>query len=59
MVRIWSAVSGVELRCLEGQDSGSCGVAFSADGSTLAACGIDNDVRLWDLPAILPAKPDR
>jgi WD40 repeat protein len=60
-VEIWSATTGQKLGCLDTPRGRIRGVAFSPDGTTLVATGLDNDLRIWklsDLPsAETEAKP--
>jgi WD40 repeat protein len=62
LVSVWDAATGRELRRLEDPsetfpgrtDSLRC-LAFSPDGTTLAAAGSDGEIRLWDLGGSNPA----
>ena len=46
-VRLWDSVSGRMIRQLEGATSPVNSVAFSADGTTLAAVDSEGTLRLW------------
>jgi len=46
-VRVWSAVSGQPLLCLQGSREGMQRVVFSRDGQLVAAGSVDGLVRVW------------
>jgi hypothetical protein len=48
LVRVWDAVSGAERLCLRGDAGEVSGVAFAADGRTLASGSHPGTVRRWD-----------
>jgi WD40 repeat protein len=47
MIRLWDSATGQELLILEGHKLQINGLAFAPDGSTLASCSHDGEVRLW------------
>jgi len=49
-VRLWHGATGHLLLCWAGQSHEVSGVAFSADGQTLAAALHDGGVRVWHGP---------
>jgi WD40 repeat protein len=46
-IRVWDAASGRVIAHLPGSPQLVVGAAFSADGSEIAAGGIDGEVRIW------------
>jgi WD40 repeat protein len=53
-IQLWDAASGTQLATAVGTDKGLRSMALSADGKTVATCGQDKVIKLWDLS--LPAK---
>jgi WD40 repeat protein len=47
-VKVWDAISGLEIKTLKGYSSAIGSVAFSPDGAKLATGSYDGVVRLWD-----------
>lgn len=47
-VRLWDLAAGTSKVVLRGRPTGFCSLAFSPDGATLAAGGIDGAIRLID-----------
>jgi WD40 repeat protein len=47
-IRVWETATGQDRHTLRGHAAGVYGLAFSADGKTLASAG-DRSVRLWDV----------
>jgi hypothetical protein len=48
-VRLWNAVTGEELRTLEGHAQTAWEVAFLPDGHTLVSIGEDATIRFWNV----------
>ncbi len=48
-VELWNVATGRQLGCLDHPGERLRGVAFSPDGTTLAATSSDNDLRFWTL----------
>jgi WD40 repeat protein len=44
---LWDTLTGQELLTLEGHRAQVNGIAFAPDGSTLASCSHDGEVRIW------------
>jgi WD40 repeat protein len=53
-IQLWDAANGTLLANAVGTDKGVRSMALSADGKTVATCGEDKVIKLWDLS--LPAK---
>jgi WD40 repeat protein len=47
-VRVWDALTGVELKELKGHTSWVKSVAFSSDGMRIVSGSTDDSVRVWD-----------
>ena len=52
---MWDAAKGTLLATAAGTDKGVRSMALSTDGKTVATCGEDKVIKLWDLSP--PAKP--
>lgn len=48
-IKLWSAVSGKELKTLRGHAEMVNSIAFSPDGKTLVSCSVDQTVKLWNV----------
>jgi WD40 repeat protein len=48
-VQIWDVASGTQVATLSGHSAPVNLVAFSADGKSLASCGQDNQLILWQV----------
>lgn len=51
-IRLWDTVRNAELTDLQASEGELIDLAFSPDGTLLAAGGFDNVVRLWDVKAV-------
>jgi WD40 repeat protein len=49
-VRLWDVVAGKELHCFKGHTASVTSVALSADGRFAVSGGLDQTVRVWELP---------
>src|SRR5438105_948638 len=47
-VKLWDAVTGMELRALTGHRKGVLAVAFHPQGKTLASGSADGVIKLWE-----------
>ena len=56
--RVWDVSGRKLLWRLEGHRHTVCGACFSPDGRTIATCGDDNLVRLWEVPVRHPDQPE-
>jgi WD40 repeat protein len=54
-IQVWDAAKGTLLATAAGTDKGVRSMALSTDGKTVATCGEDKGIKLWDLsPAAKP-----
>ncbi len=61
-VRLWDLETAQEVKSFSGHDKGILKVRCSPDGRRGYSSGIDNDLRLWDLPApaaVVKKGPDK
>jgi hypothetical protein len=49
-VRLWDPASGAELAAGQGHTAAVTAVAVTADGKLLASAGLDQTVRIWQVP---------
>jgi hypothetical protein len=54
-IHVWDVASGEKLRTLHWFISQVKGLAFAADGKTLASASTDGTCRLWDVSDVAPA----
>ncbi len=47
-VRVWNAATGQEILTLSGLEGSVTRIAYSPDGSRLAAASVDGSVKVWD-----------
>jgi WD40 repeat protein len=47
-IRIWSAVTGQEIRTLTGHTGRVLSVSYSPDGRQIASCSNDKTIKFWD-----------
>jgi WD40 repeat protein len=50
-VRIWDANTAATFGTLRSQSSGICALAFAPDGKTVATCGSDGTILVWQVPS--------
>jgi WD40 repeat protein len=50
-IRVWDIDKREQIATLKGYNSSVLGLAFSADGTILAASGADGVIRLWGVPS--------
>jgi WD40 repeat protein len=55
---ISDAATGKEQLCLRGHSESINQLAFSHDGQLLASCSNDHTLRIWDVRANLPGRPE-
>ena len=48
VIRIWDAVTGVQLRQLDGHSSSVYSASYSPDGSKILSGSTDRTIRIWD-----------
>ncbi|HZU36986.1 MAG TPA: hypothetical protein VFA18_13790 [Gemmataceae bacterium] len=57
IIRIWDALTGQTVKCLEGNRAGCNSLIFSADGKRLAAGHDNGTVLVWDTPVLATIAP--
>jgi WD40 repeat protein len=50
-IQLWDATKGTLLATTSGMDKGVRSMVLSTDGKTLATCGEDKVINLWDMPS--------
>ena len=50
-IQLWDATKGTLLATTSGMDKGVRSMVLSTDGKTLATCGEDKVIKLWDMPS--------
>src|SRR4029453_9199514 len=50
-IQLWDAAKGTLLATTSGMDKGVRSMVLSTDGKTLATCGEDKVIKLWDMPS--------
>ncbi|MFC1603641.1 protein kinase [Planctomycetota bacterium] len=48
-IKVWSAITGVELMTLRGHDARVSTVAFSPDGTRIASAAYNGTIKIWDV----------
>jgi RND family efflux transporter MFP subunit len=54
-VILWDVATAKEIATFQGHTNVVRAVVFSPDGKTLATAGLDNTIKLWDVPSGAPA----
>jgi FOG: WD40 repeat len=57
-IRIWDLAAGNMLMELKGHSQTVVGLSWSPNGETLASCGLDNTVKVWNVKS-LPSNVSR